>query len=86
VTFAWLLILVVRLLVDVEVLVRVHICESSTGEYIEYSASPNLGCGEVDGGGLFGGDGFRMVEVDIVTKIIIRLGPGRALPFSPVPG
>jgi hypothetical protein len=77
---------VVCLLVDVVVLFGVDICESSTGEYIEYSASPNLRCGEVDGGGLFGGDGFRMVEVDVVTKIIIRLGPGRALPFSPVSG
>jgi hypothetical protein len=70
VTFAWLLVLVVRLLVDVEVLLRVDICESSTGEYIEYSASPNLGCSEVGGGGLFGGDGFRRVEVDIVTKLL----------------
>jgi hypothetical protein len=34
VTFAWLLVFVVRLLVDVEVLLRVDICESSTGEYI----------------------------------------------------
>ena len=38
----WLLVLVVRLLVDVVVLLAVVICESTTGEYIKYSASPNL--------------------------------------------
>jgi hypothetical protein len=40
---ACLLILVVRLLADVEVLLGIIICESTTGEYIEYSASPNKG-------------------------------------------
>jgi hypothetical protein len=38
---AWLLVHVVRLLVDVVVFLGVVICESTTGEYIKYSASPN---------------------------------------------
>jgi hypothetical protein len=42
---------VVRLLVDVVVLLGVDICESTTGEYTKYSASPNKGHGDVDGGG-----------------------------------
>jgi hypothetical protein len=41
---------VVRLLVDVIVLLGVDICESTTGEYMKYSASPNKGYGDVDGG------------------------------------
>jgi hypothetical protein len=61
----------VRLLVDFEILFRVNICESSTGEYIKYSASPNLGYGGVEGGCLFGGDGFMMVEVEIVAIKLI---------------
>jgi hypothetical protein len=42
---------VVHLLVDVVVLVGVNICESTTGEYIKYSASPNKRWGDVDGEG-----------------------------------
>ena len=46
----WLLVFMLCLLVDVIVFLRVDICESTMGEYIKYSASPNLrGCGEVDG-------------------------------------
>jgi hypothetical protein len=78
---------VILLLLDLEVLFRVDIYESSTGEYIKYSASPNLGYGGVEGGGLFGGDGFMTVEVEIVAiKLIISPNLGRALPFSPIPG
>jgi hypothetical protein len=40
-----------RLLIDVVVLHGVDICESTTGEYIKYSVSPNKGWGDVDGGG-----------------------------------
>jgi hypothetical protein len=40
-----------RLLIDVVVLLGVDICESTTGEYIKYSVSPNKGWGDVDGGG-----------------------------------
>jgi hypothetical protein len=41
----------------------------------------------VEGGGLFGGDGFMTVEVEIVAiKLIISPNLGRALPFSPIPG
>jgi hypothetical protein len=43
--FTWLLVLVVRILVDVVIFLRVDICESTTGEYIKYTASPNLGVG-----------------------------------------
>jgi hypothetical protein len=42
---------VVHLLVDVIVLLRVNICELTTGEYIKYSASPNKRWGDVGGGG-----------------------------------
>lgn len=42
---------VVRLLIDVEVLLRVYIYESTMGEYMKYSTSPNSGNGEVDRGG-----------------------------------
>jgi hypothetical protein len=44
---------VVRLLIDVIVLLGVNIYESTTDEYIKYSASPNKGCGDVDGAGLW---------------------------------
>jgi hypothetical protein len=62
---------VICLLVDLEVLFRVDIYESSTGEYIKYSTSPNLEYGGVEGGGLFGRDGFMMVEVEIVSIKLI---------------
>jgi hypothetical protein len=39
--FEWLLVLVVRLLVDVVVLLGVDIYESITCEYIKYLTSPN---------------------------------------------
>jgi hypothetical protein len=68
----WLLVLVICLLVDVEVLFRVNICDSSTSEYIKYLAIPNLGYSEVEGGGLYGGDGFMMVEVEIVAIELLR--------------
>ena len=41
----------VCLFIDVIVFLGVDICESTMGEYIKYSASPNLGYGEVDGEG-----------------------------------
>jgi len=48
----WLLVFIVCLLVDVVTFLRVCIYESTMGEYIKYSASPNLrGYGEVDGEG-----------------------------------